>query len=66
MTLRELRAQPGSGHYYLRLKISERNEREQATSEFSRFSNLLSKLRRVEEVKCEAALIGMKNGVQWW
>ena len=45
MTLRELRAQPGSGHYYLRssLKISERNEREEATSEFSRFSDPMPK-----------------------
>ena len=43
-----------------------RNRRQQATSEFSRLSNLVSKLRCAEEAKCEVAFIGMKSKVQWW
>ena len=37
----------------------------QATSEFSRFSDLVPKLRRVDEAKCEVVLFGMKSKVPW-
>ena len=40
-----------------------RNRRQQATSEFLRLSNLVSKLRCAEEAKCEVAFIGMKSKV---
>ena len=39
---------------------------EQATSEFSRFSDLGAKLRRENEAKGEVALIGVKDQLPWW
>ena len=36
-----------------------------ATSEFSRFSNLVPKERRDNEVKCGVAFVGLMNDVPW-